>query len=132
MLLLTEKGTDYRAGGAYIRREAGKAIDTEAGSFASDMLVYDGNTLHGVKDIDPDLPFTPFWQGSRARHPLQLAHDRRKSHAMRLSLLKIRKGSKGPAIYPALFLPFYIDPHWPKPDRLSPSRRIPAVSAQCT
>lgn len=58
VLLLTEKGADYRQGGAYIRRGR-DAIDTEAGSLAGDVLVYDGNTLHGVEDIDPDLPFTP-------------------------------------------------------------------------
>ena len=58
VLLLTEKGVDYTAGGAYIRRGE-DAIDAEAGSLASDVLVYDGNTLHGVEDIDPDLPFTP-------------------------------------------------------------------------
>lgn len=58
VLLLTEKGADYRAGGAYIRRGAGEAIDTEAGSRAGDVLVYDGNTLHGVEDVDPELTFT--------------------------------------------------------------------------
>jgi hypothetical protein len=66
VLLLTEKGTDYRAGGAYIRREAGKVIDTEAGSVAGDVLVYDGTTLHGVEDIDPDLPFSPSDLSGRA------------------------------------------------------------------
>ncbi|MGH7933946.1 MAG: hypothetical protein ACREQN_12395 [Candidatus Binataceae bacterium] len=58
VLLLTQKGVDYRAGGAYIRREAGEAIDTEAGSRAGDVLVFDGNSLHGVEDIDPELTFT--------------------------------------------------------------------------
>jgi hypothetical protein len=58
VLLLTEKGADYRAGGAYIRRGGEGAIDTEAASRAGDVLVYDGNTLHGVEDIDLELTFT--------------------------------------------------------------------------
>jgi hypothetical protein len=57
VLLLTEKGKDYRAGGAYIMRGT-RLIDTETESRAGDVLVYDGNSLHGVEDIDPESALT--------------------------------------------------------------------------
>ncbi len=65
ILLLTEKRADYRSGGAYIVRD-GKVVDTEDGSRTGDVLVYDGNSLHGVDDIDPDLPFYPSDLSGRA------------------------------------------------------------------
>ena len=56
VMVLTEKGKDYEQGGAYVER-GGKVIDTEAGSQSGDILVYDGNTMHGVADIDPHRAF---------------------------------------------------------------------------
>lgn len=54
VMLLTEKGTDYHSGGAFVEHN-GKIIDSERGSFSGDILVYDGNTNHGVADIDPHI-----------------------------------------------------------------------------
>jgi hypothetical protein len=57
LLLLTERGTDYHAGGAFVECE-GKRIDSEAGTRSGDVVVYDGATVHGVSDIDPTLAFS--------------------------------------------------------------------------
>jgi hypothetical protein len=43
VVLLTERGTDYQTGGAF--------------NITGDVLVYDGATIHGVADIDSDVPF---------------------------------------------------------------------------
>jgi hypothetical protein len=56
LLLLTERGTDYEAGGAFVERE-GKRIDSEADTLSGDIVVYDGATVHGVTDIDPTVGF---------------------------------------------------------------------------
>lgn len=56
VLLLTERGTDYRHGGAFVTVD-GQIIDSEAGGLSGDVLVYDGNTNHGVADIDPTVAF---------------------------------------------------------------------------
>ena len=55
VLLLTEKGVDYQTGGAFVEYDE-EIIDSEEGSLSGDVLVYDGNTRHGVADIDPELP----------------------------------------------------------------------------
>lgn len=52
MLLLTEKGTDFHEGGAYVE------IDDERFNYedfcqSGDVVVYDGRSVHGVADIDP-------------------------------------------------------------------------------
>jgi hypothetical protein len=56
LLLLTEHGVDYRTGGAFIEQD-GKRIDSEAETRSGDIVVYDGATIHGVADIDPDRVF---------------------------------------------------------------------------
>lgn len=56
VLLLTSPGKDYQSGGAYII-DGGSKINVETSCEAGDVLIYDGKTLHGVEDIDPDKPF---------------------------------------------------------------------------
>jgi hypothetical protein len=58
VMLLSERGTDYRTGGAFVVNDSGTVIDTEKNSLSGDVLVYDGNTLHGVMDIDSAQPLT--------------------------------------------------------------------------
>ncbi len=64
VMLLTEKGSDYHQGGAFVTKD-GQAIDTEQGSQAGDILVYDGSTMHGVSDIDPTSPLETASLGGR-------------------------------------------------------------------
>ncbi|HEV8549168.1 MAG TPA: hypothetical protein VGQ57_09070 [Polyangiaceae bacterium] len=54
-LMLSEKGIDYREGGAYVD------VNDERWSYehacsAGDIVVYDGRTMHGVADVDPLEP----------------------------------------------------------------------------
>ena len=58
VLLMTEKGLDYKKGGAFVEKN-GNIIDSESGSLSGDVLVYSGNTKHGVADIDSNLVFDP-------------------------------------------------------------------------
>ena len=54
-LLLSEKGTDYQEGGAYI--DLGEErVHYEGACLAGDVIVYDGRTVHGVADVDPLEP----------------------------------------------------------------------------
>lgn len=56
LLLVTEKGSDFSVGGAWIEHPDHGLLDLEAGAFSGDLLIYDGSTYHGVADIDPHLP----------------------------------------------------------------------------
>lgn len=64
VMLLTEKGSDYHHGGAFVTN-GGLPFDTEIGSQAGDILVYDGSTMHGVSDIDPSLALNTASLGGR-------------------------------------------------------------------
>ncbi len=57
LMLLTERGIDYQRGGAFIERQ-GRRIDNEAETRSGDVIVYDGATIHGVGDVDPDIAFS--------------------------------------------------------------------------
>lgn len=59
VLLLTEKGEDYKIGGAFVERADGSWIDSEENSLSGDVVVYNGSTKHGVADIDPHINFDP-------------------------------------------------------------------------
>ncbi|GAB4524756.1 MAG: hypothetical protein Tsb0010_08600 [Parvularculaceae bacterium] len=54
VMLLTQKGEDFAAGGAFVDRN-GARLDLEAEAQAGDVLVYDGRSVHGVDDVDPHL-----------------------------------------------------------------------------
>jgi hypothetical protein len=56
LLLLTQRGIDYQTGGACVRFK-GTALDSEAGTKRGDVIIYDAATIHGVLDIDPEVPF---------------------------------------------------------------------------
>ena len=52
LLFLTEKGRDYREGGAYV--DVGEErFHYEEFCRTGDVVVYDGRSVHGVADIDP-------------------------------------------------------------------------------
>ena len=52
VLLVTQRGLDFKEGGAYLIHN-GKEIDVESQVHSGDILIYDGNSYHGVADIDP-------------------------------------------------------------------------------
>ena len=52
LLLVTQRGLDFKEGGAYLIHN-GKEIDVEGQAHSGDILIYDGNSYHGVADIDP-------------------------------------------------------------------------------
>jgi hypothetical protein len=54
-VILSERGTDYQEGGAYIDRD-GERVSYEGACLAGDVVVYDGRTIHGVADVDPLAP----------------------------------------------------------------------------
>lgn len=54
-LQLTEKGVDFQSGGAFVELE-GERIYYETGCQAGDVIAYDGQSIHGVGDIDPLEP----------------------------------------------------------------------------
>jgi hypothetical protein len=55
LMLVSQKGLDYTSGGAYVVHND-QMIDVEADSLSGDVVIYNGDTLHGVADIDPHLP----------------------------------------------------------------------------
>jgi hypothetical protein len=52
LLLLTTRGVDFEAGGAFCESH-GEEVDLESEFRAGDVVIYDGATMHGVHDIDP-------------------------------------------------------------------------------
>jgi len=55
LLLLTEKGTDFHEGGAYV--DVGEErVFYEDACRSGDVVIYDGRTMHGVADVDPMEP----------------------------------------------------------------------------
>lgn len=53
VLVITERGVDFEAGGAFV--DSGDVrLDLEAIARPGDVLVYDGRSMHGVDDVDPD------------------------------------------------------------------------------
>jgi hypothetical protein len=55
LLLLTEKGTDFQEGGAYVDIGEDRLFYEDA-CRSGDVVVYDGRTMHGVGDVDPLEP----------------------------------------------------------------------------
>lgn len=56
LLLVTEKGRDYHAGGGFIEID-GEHVVYDDHCRAGDVLVYDQRLVHGVDDVDPTVPF---------------------------------------------------------------------------
>ena len=61
MLVLTERSRDFDEGGAYVDRGE-QRFQYEPFCRTGDVIVYDGNSIHGVADIDPmqDLDLRSF------------------------------------------------------------------------
>ena len=53
LLLVTQKGEDFKEGGAFIEIE-GKNVNLEDNFGRGDIIIYDGRSNHGVEDIDTD------------------------------------------------------------------------------
>lgn len=65
VLLLSERGLDYKTGGAFVYLNE-DIFDSENNTKTGDIIVYDGNTMHGVADIDPAEVFNCKNLGGRA------------------------------------------------------------------
>lgn len=57
LVFLTERGVDFQTGGAYLVNGE-KLIDVESYARCGDIAIYNGNSFHGVRDIDPDVPLS--------------------------------------------------------------------------
>ena len=55
-LILSKKGEDYSAGGAFIASQHEQQVYYEDWCEPGDVIVYDGRSIHGVGDVDPLLP----------------------------------------------------------------------------
>jgi hypothetical protein len=54
LLFITQRKVDFEDGGAYLIHN-GQTIDVESFAETGDIAIYDGNSFHGVADIDPHL-----------------------------------------------------------------------------
>lgn len=54
LLFVTQRNVDFENGGAYLIHN-GQTIDVESYAETGDIAIYDGNSFHGVADIDPHL-----------------------------------------------------------------------------
>ena len=53
ILNLNQKGVDYNSGGAFVDNDQYRFM-VEDQCEIGDVLVYDGRTLHGVEEVDPN------------------------------------------------------------------------------
>lgn len=56
LVLLTQKGVDFERGGGFAM-VGDERISYEDYSEQGDIVIYDTSTVHGVDDVDPQLPF---------------------------------------------------------------------------
>ncbi len=56
LLPLSEKGIDYKKGGGFVDVE-GRRVLVDDQCVLGDMVMYSGLQVHGVQEIDPDMPF---------------------------------------------------------------------------
>jgi hypothetical protein len=54
MITLTNRDSDFNQGGGYIVDKEGRKIFFENNANAGSLILFDGETVHGVEDIDPD------------------------------------------------------------------------------
>jgi len=54
MVLLSERGRDFRSGGGYIVDRAGNKIQFEHADCLGTVVAFDGGIVHGVEDVDAD------------------------------------------------------------------------------
>ena len=55
MVTLTNRKYDFNLGGGYIIDKQGEVVFFENESNAGSLILFNGETVHGVEDIDPDL-----------------------------------------------------------------------------
>lgn len=56
ILQLSQRGRDHRTGGAFAIGEDGERVDVEARMRPGDVFLMNGEVMHGVAPIDPDVP----------------------------------------------------------------------------
>ena len=56
IMVLSRKGVDFEEGGGFVELD-GERYFFETECEYGDIILYDGRTVHGVADIDPQLPF---------------------------------------------------------------------------
>lgn len=54
MLTLSARGTDFNVGGGYVTNRSGQKVFFETANSAGSLILFDGSTVHGVDDVDPD------------------------------------------------------------------------------
>ena len=55
ILVISQYGEDFFSGGAYVEK-AGKRFMLEHECRTGDVLIYDGRSMHGVEEIDVNMP----------------------------------------------------------------------------
>ena len=53
ILVMSKKGEDFESGGAFINDLDGKRLNIDDSVELGDIVIYNGQTFHGVEDIDP-------------------------------------------------------------------------------
>ena len=53
IIVMSKKGEDFDSGGAFIDGSNGERLNIDDSVELGDIVVYDGQTFHGVEDIDP-------------------------------------------------------------------------------
>jgi hypothetical protein len=53
IIVMSKKGEDFDSGGAFIDGSNGERLNIDDSVEPGDIVVYDGQTFHGVEDIDP-------------------------------------------------------------------------------
>ena len=54
LVLLSRRNTDFFTGGGVLVSISEERVDVEAETGFGSMILYDGRTIHGVEDVDPD------------------------------------------------------------------------------
>jgi len=53
ILVMSKKGEDFESGGAFINDSDEKRLNIDDSVELGDIVIYNGQTFHGVEDIDP-------------------------------------------------------------------------------
>ena len=57
IVVMSRRGTDFSQGGGFVVDRSGSRVHYEEFCDLGDVVLYTGETIHGVDDIDPHLPF---------------------------------------------------------------------------
>lgn len=58
LYLLSQQAVDFNVGGGIVRDQAGELINLETEVGFGSLIVFDGRIRHGVRDVDPQEPFS--------------------------------------------------------------------------